>query len=139
LSFCSSTKNSIVFVFSFRFPFYKIPFYKKPTMSASAQFTGASEVERSVEQHDGGHNAATKGVTFPDPEKHDLTTSAATTTDDEAPGPLTERERHEAQLQQWNHPRVNLWRVLTTMWCFILMGMNDGAIGALIPYVSEMP
>jgi hypothetical protein len=108
-------------------------------MSASAQLTAASGVEKSVETQDGSHHGShppdTTAVRSSDPEKQDVNTSAANTTDDEAPVPLTERERHEAQLQKWNEPRVNLWRVLTTMWCFILMGMNDGAIGALIPYV----
>ncbi|OIW27747.1 tRNA wybutosine-synthesizing protein [Coniochaeta ligniaria NRRL 30616] len=105
-------------------------------MSASVQFTAASEVETSVDQHHGSHHTDTTDVRPSDTEKHDLTTSTANTTEDEAPVPLTERERHEAQLQKWNKPRVNLWRVLTTMYCFILMGMNDGALGALIPYIE---
>lgn len=104
-------------------------------MSASVQITAASEAEKTVEQHHGGHDTTTVATTPSDPEKHALTVSPANTTDDEAPVAPTERERHEAQLQKWNHPRVNLWRVLTTMYCFILMGMNDGALGALIPYV----
>ncbi|KAB5583351.1 major facilitator superfamily domain-containing protein [Coniochaeta sp. 2T2.1] len=107
-------------------------------MSASVQHTAASEVEKTVEQHNGHYHDDATAVRHSDPEKHlDLAnTAGTTTTDDEAPVPLTEQERHEAQLQLWNYPRVNLWRVLTTMYCFILMGMNDGALGALIPYLE---
>jgi hypothetical protein len=104
-------------------------------MSASVQHTAASEVEKTVEAEEGRQHSDTTGIPRSDPEKHDFSASAATTTDDEAPVAMNERERHEAQLQRWNTPRVNLWRVLTTMYCFILMGMNDGAVGALLPYV----
>jgi len=106
-------------------------------MSASVQITAASEAKDSVVQHNASHHTNSAGVRASDPEKHghDLSDSATNVADGEAPVALTERERHEAQLQKWNHPRVNLWRVLTTMYCFILMGMNDGALGALIPYV----
>ena len=53
--------------------------------------------------------------------------------------------------QQWNRPRINMWRVFATFVSFILMGANDAAYGvwppptrmkshadqfqALIPYV----
>lgn len=40
------------------------------------------------------------------------------------------------QLQRWNHPRVNVFRVLSTFWCFIILGANDAAYGALIPYLE---
>ncbi len=33
------------------------------------------------------------------------------------------------KLEQWNHPRINLYRYLTTLFCLILMGMNDAAYG----------
>ena len=108
-------------------------------MSASVQPTAAAEVEKTVKQDSGQYHNSTTTLPSSDPEKHDdLPATVAATTADESPVPLTERERHEAQLQQWNHPRVNLWRVLSTMYCFILMGMNDGALGALIPYVSAL-
>ena len=32
-------------------------------------------------------------------------------------------------LQQWNSPRINLWRVLATFFSFFVFGMNDGANG----------
>ncbi|KAK5948490.1 hypothetical protein OHC33_010524 [Knufia fluminis] len=40
------------------------------------------------------------------------------------------------QLQRWNHPRTNVYRVLATFWCFTILGANDAAYGALIPYLE---
>jgi len=40
------------------------------------------------------------------------------------------------QLQRWNHPRSNISRVLATLWCFTILGANDAAYGALIPYLE---
>jgi fucose permease len=77
-----------------------------------------------------------------DPEKPPISDTPATTTsnsdgENTTPSvPLTSEERHLAQMQRWNTPRINLYRFLTTNWSFILMGMNDGAIGALIPYIE---
>jgi len=33
------------------------------------------------------------------------------------------------KLEKWNHPRINMYRYLTTLFCLILMGMNDAAYG----------
>ena len=33
------------------------------------------------------------------------------------------------KLERWNHPRINMYRYLTTLLCFINMGMNDAAYG----------
>jgi hypothetical protein len=38
-------------------------------------------------------------------------------------------------VERWNHPRVNIWRTSATFFAFIIMGANDAAYGALIPYV----
>ncbi|KAL4887680.1 MFS general substrate transporter [Aspergillus karnatakaensis] len=49
-------------------------------------------------------------------------------------------ERHaidETTSNQWNHPRSNIARVLTTFWVFLIMGANDAAYGALLPYLQE--
>ncbi|RKU44784.1 hypothetical protein DL546_007130 [Coniochaeta pulveracea] len=75
-------------------------------------------------------------------EKPPISDTPATTTsnsDGEATTPsvpLTPEERHLAQMQRWNTPRINLYRFLAANWSFILMGMNDGAVGALIPYIE---
>lgn len=39
------------------------------------------------------------------------------------------------KLERWNTPRLNLWRTLAAFWSFVVMGSNDAAYGALIPYV----
>jgi hypothetical protein len=33
------------------------------------------------------------------------------------------------KLEQWNNPRINMYRYLTTLFCLIIMGMNDAAYG----------
>ncbi|ORY64261.1 major facilitator superfamily domain-containing protein [Pseudomassariella vexata] len=40
-------------------------------------------------------------------------------------------------LPKWNQPRINAYRFLTTILCFIIMGMNDASVGALLPYIGE--
>jgi len=41
--------------------------------------------------------------------------------------------------EQWNHPRSNLFRTMAAFWSFVVMGGNDAAYGALIPYVRLYP
>lgn len=50
----------------------------------------------------------------------------------EAPPPQTA----VTSRQQWNQPRVNVYRVLATFVSFVIMGANDAAYGALIPYLE---
>ena len=38
--------------------------------------------------------------------------------------------------EAWNKPRINMYRVGATFWSFAVMGMNDAAYGALIPYLE---
>jgi hypothetical protein len=33
------------------------------------------------------------------------------------------------QLQQWNRPRINIARLISACWGFIVMGANDAAVG----------
>jgi hypothetical protein len=35
----------------------------------------------------------------------------------------------ENGLEQWNQPRINTYRYLSTLYAFIIMGMNDAAYG----------
>ncbi|KAJ9653682.1 hypothetical protein H2198_007139 [Neophaeococcomyces mojaviensis] len=69
--------------------------------------------------------------------------TAATTTNpihgpqDDATLPSPTTARTTPHLQRWNHPRSNIARVLGTFWCFIILGANDAAYGALIPYLEE--
>ncbi|KAK1689979.1 major facilitator superfamily domain-containing protein [Colletotrichum godetiae] len=41
-----------------------------------------------------------------------------------------------AVVQKWNHPRSNLFRVLSCFWSLLVSGANDAAYGALIPYLE---
>lgn len=55
---------------------------------------------------------------------------------DTLPSPTTVTEK----LQEWNNPRVNTYRTFSAFWSFFIMGANDAAYGALLPYVhSNMP
>lgn len=38
-------------------------------------------------------------------------------------------------LQTWHSPRINMFRVFATFWSFLIIGMNDGSYGALVPHV----
>ncbi|KAF2869795.1 major facilitator superfamily domain-containing protein [Massariosphaeria phaeospora] len=50
------------------------------------------------------------------------------------PSPTT----HAAEkLERWNTPRTNLWRSMAAFWSFVVMGSNDAAYGALIPYLQQ--
>lgn len=60
-----------------------------------------------------------------DPEKVDLSEE---TTDEEASVPPLQ--------QRWNQSATNIFRFLGTIYAFILMGMTDGAVGALLPYIE---
>lgn len=48
------------------------------------------------------------------------------------PSPTTATEKR----QRWNNPRVNMWRTFAAFWSFFIMGANDAAYGALLPYVK---
>ncbi|KAH6621185.1 hypothetical protein B0J18DRAFT_219772 [Chaetomium sp. MPI-SDFR-AT-0129] len=63
-----------------------------------------------------------------DPEKT-VTPEDVTEEESGPPSPPVE------QLQRWNESPINRFRYLTTNYCFALMGMTDGSLGALLPYV----
>lgn len=46
----------------------------------------------------------------------------------ELEGPVTEKT-HE----QWNNPKINIYRVLSANFSFIILGMNDAAYGVCTP------
>ncbi|TKA80767.1 hypothetical protein B0A49_00504 [Cryomyces minteri] len=49
------------------------------------------------------------------------------------PSPTTATEA----LQKWNTPSVNMYRSFAAFWGFIIMGANDAAYGAIIPYLES--
>lgn len=58
--------------------------------------------------------------------------------DDDSPTDLPSPTTHSAHKpEQWNHPRSNLFKTMAAFWSFVVMGSNDAAYGALIPYVSS--
>lgn len=62
-----------------------------------------------------------------DPEKIEGSTTA---TDEDADGSPDETK------QRWNESPTNIFRFLSTVYSFILLGMTDAVLGALLPYVS---
>ncbi|KAF6838646.1 major facilitator superfamily transporter [Colletotrichum musicola] len=50
---------------------------------------------------------------------------------------VSSAQMEEAALEIWNGTRTNAFRYLVTLYSFIVMGMNDGAIGALLPYIED--
>jgi len=36
------------------------------------------------------------------------------------------------QLEQWNNPKINIYRYLATLYTFVIMGMNDAAYGVCL-------
>jgi hypothetical protein len=42
-------------------------------------------------------------------------------------------------LEQWNEPRINMYRYLVTLYTFIIMGMNDAAYGVSSPAIIIRP
>jgi len=72
-----------------------------------------------------------------DPEKPTVTD---TTTDEEAvaaadaPPPAADSGQ-----QRWNQSPTNMFRYFTTIYVFILLGMSDAVIGALLPYARLSP
>ena len=62
-------------------------------------------------------------------------TDSPTVNDVPANDPLSPSLIPEDHLSRWNQPRINVSRTLAACFGFIIMGMNDAAYGALIPYV----
>lgn len=48
------------------------------------------------------------------------------------PSPTTQAPEKQ---ERWNQSRTNIYRTFAAFWSFIVMGSNDAAYGALIPYV----
>ncbi|EEP80376.1 conserved hypothetical protein [Uncinocarpus reesii 1704] len=51
---------------------------------------------------------------------------------EELPPPLTATSIPHS----WNFPRINIWRLFAANFSFIILGLNDAAYGALIPYLE---
>ncbi|KAM5476223.1 hypothetical protein MauCBS54593_000908 [Microsporum audouinii] len=42
-----------------------------------------------------------------------------------------------SHLPKWNKPAINLWRFAAANYTFIILGANDAAYGAVIPYIEK--
>ena len=58
--------------------------------------------------------------------------SAQADVNETLPSPITATE----QVQTWNNPRINLYRIPVSFWSFAIMGLNDASYGAIIPYLE---
>lgn len=38
---------------------------------------------------------------------------------------------------RWNESKATIWKVTATFWCMLVMGANDAAYGAIIPYLED--
>ncbi|KJK79294.1 hypothetical protein H634G_05534 [Metarhizium anisopliae BRIP 53293] len=59
-------------------------------------------------------------------------TTCGTTSDDSEP-PADAQGR----VERWNYPRSNVFKLGFACLSFVIAGMNDGAVGALIPYLED--
>ena len=95
-----------------------------------------------MEVDTGSHTPATQDLVH-DPEKLEpvLASDSKANTTDEEMGPVgddQDAEPHAEIKQKWNYPRQNTYRFLTTIFSFIVMGMNDGAVGVSATRVSVL-
>ena len=72
-----------------------------------------------------GKRLVNGGIAFSSIESVSKQASEKTNDQLEAESPVLGREG----LQQWNRPRINLYRYLATLFGFIVMGVNDSASG----------
>ena len=43
---------------------------------------------------------------------------------------------NEHEQEAWNSSRINIYRYIQVLLAFVVLGIHDGSIGALIPYVG---
>lgn len=52
------------------------------------------------------------------------------------PPPAMAPPQQDVNAERWNQPRSNITRTLAAFWSLLVMGMNDAAYGAIIPYMA---
>jgi hypothetical protein len=115
--------------------------HNTPTM-ASHQNGGSSTcvVEQPIELQDASSYLSKPQDAKVAASKTSLRLSDQASRDDDPvenlPSPTTQAAE---KLERWNSPRTNLYRSGAAFWSFVVMGSNDAAYGALIPYVSSRP
>lgn len=75
---------------------------------------------------------------------------ASSIDDNRAPEIIDEKEKvdltstqasvpeQEQEQEAWNSSRINIYRYIQVLLAFIVLGIHDGSIGALIPYVGPL-
>lgn len=73
---------------------------------------------------------------------------ASSTGDIRAPEIIDEKEKvdltstqasvPEHEQEAWNSSRINMYRYIQVLLAFTVLGIHDGSIGALIPYVGPL-
>ncbi len=72
----------------------------------------------------------------PEKEKAGGDSTVETTDEEAATAASPPSPRSEEVKQRWNESPQNIFRFLSTIYSFTLLGMSDAVIGALLPYVS---
>ncbi|TVY79934.1 Bypass of stop codon protein 6 [Fusarium oxysporum f. sp. cubense] len=73
-----------------------------------------------------------------DTHEHDKSSQAKDCENATAPNPIRSIEIVEdLELQKWNYPKGNVPRLGFAFLSFIIAGMNDAAVGALVPYLEK--
>ena len=65
--------------------------------------------------------------------EHDTKQMAGSATEDTMEQVDVSPSSPSPSLEQWNHPRPNMYRYFAALYSFIIMGMNDAASGVSIP------
>ncbi|KAK3315218.1 major facilitator superfamily domain-containing protein [Apodospora peruviana] len=91
------------------------------------------------------HGQKTPKLPDSDPEKlllpgesaSSIPPTANATDDENATGPAVAVGDQEPEVKQkWNESPISIYRICVLMYVFVLLGMSDGATGALLPYLE---
>lgn len=103
------------------------PSYPEPAI------TNDQSVELSIKTPGKSLRELSRRLTTPRRNSSDSSSSADDNIrDDDSPPPEA-----TSTVQRWNHPRGNIPRLGFAFFSFVIAGMNDAAIGALIPSLEE--
>lgn len=84
-----------------------------------------------------------ESITPPVVEAHDARQTQARTAGDSTErteeADLSTDSPDSSTLERWNESRINVYRYFATLYCFMLMGMNDAATGVSIPHKTYRP
>lgn len=84
----------------------------------------------------GGSSTVTIELPPPSHVRLDVEKASPVLNEGTPPEPRAPSTHSQPQLQRWNSPRLNMWRCLATFYSFVILGANDAAYGALIPYLE---